>query len=434
MKKFIAKKVCFAAAVSVLAALVAGCGPSREELETEAKNIAIKEYAMSLSPDVRFSQLFLVNIEGNEKYSAVEKYGDKSLVPGGVLFFGYNVAKEPEQIKSFVESIHQFYSDQDNIPPYTAIDQEGGDVNRLRKINSRFPEQKTVALEYSQEEAGELYDLQAKQMSLLGFNMNLAPVIEVENNDNSAFLDTRTFGSLEKVLLYGKSQVEGFEKNKIGCVVKHFPGNSATDPHVGLPVIRFDSLQLEEMLEPFAKLLPFSSAMLMSHAVAVPADCPEEEKEKYNVPADLSSYWVTDVVRKKMGYEGLVISDDIFMGALAQNGYPPQKAVTAAIDAGVDVIMLSEKRFGKVLELLIQKAQEDDVFNEKINAAVERVLKYKVKCGLLQFVPVESKDKTLKYKVETAQRNRNFDQIHFDSLKERGQNLVKYHGQKGQTE
>ena len=101
------------------------------------------------------------------------------------------------------------------------------------------------------------------------------------------------------------------------------------------------------------------------------------------VPACLSKVWVTDILRNEYGYEGLIFSDDIFMGALADNGYPPELAAIRAVEAGIDCIMISEKRFAKAGKVLYQKAKEDKAFEEKINTAVKRILKYKILAGLV---------------------------------------------------
>ena len=108
-----------------------------------------------------------------------------------------------------------------------------------------------------------------------------------------------------------------------------------------------------------------------------------DSAEKYDMPACFSKYWISDCVRDKFGFNGLVFSDDIFMGALAKNGYPPQEACVKAIDAGVDVIMLSEKRFGHVAEILQKKAKEDDSFAKELDRAVKNVIRYKIKAGIL---------------------------------------------------
>ena len=221
----------------------------------------------------------------------------------------------------------------------------------------------------------EIYREQALQMQSMGFHMNLAPVIEVCTPDNEDFLDGRSFGSFEQVLNYGRACVTAYENNQIATVVKHFPGNTNTDPHTGLPEIKLSEADLKESVRSFEEILKYNpSAILMSHARTSAIDP--------GVPACLSKVWVTDILRNTYKYQGIIFSDDIFMGALADNGFPPEKAALMAIDAGVDCIMISEKRFGKAARVIYKKAQEDSDFAKKIDQALLRILEYKEKAGL----------------------------------------------------
>ena len=364
----------------------------RNEAIAQAKENAISEYVASLSDSVKISQLFLVNIEGNNKYHSVEKtgslygkYGEgEPLVPGGVLLFSYNVSKDPLETYEFIKSIHDFYVENNNLPPYVSVDQEGGDVNRLRGLTSVLWSQKKVADSFAADKARLLYEAQARQMRNLGFHLNLAPVAEVLTEQNKDFLDTRSFGNLEAVLSYGEIAVKSYEENGIGVVLKHFPGNSNADPHVGLPKIIFEKSERDIYLKPFEKLLPESSAVLMSHAIMRPKE--EENDAKYGMPACFSSQWIQNTARKEFGFTGLIFSDDIFMGALAKNDYPPEKACVEAVKSGVDVIMLSEKKFGRVAGILLSKASEDADFAKEITRAATNVIRYKLKAGILELI------------------------------------------------
>ena len=392
-----------------------------------AKNVAISRYVASLSDEVKISQLFLVNVEGNNRYHAVERTGllygrsgeGNPLVPGGVLLFSYNISKDPLETYEYIKSIRDFYLANENLPPFVAVDQEGGDVNRLRGLTSVLWSEKKVADSFSLEGAAELYSAQARQMKNLGFHMNLAPVVEVLTEKNQDFLDTRSFGNLEAVLSYGKIAVKSYEENGIAVVLKHFPGNSSVDPHIGLPKITYIESERDLYFKPFEELLPFSSAILMSHAIMKPVK--DENIEAFEMPACFSHYWIQLKLRKEYGFSGLVISDDIFMGALAKNGYPPEKAAYEAISAGVDVIMLSEKRFGGVAGIILKKAQEDENFAKEVNRAAENVIRFKIKAGILELKEMdggeehsESNEKILQFAVEVKNDYADFDLYRFN--------------------
>ena len=352
--------------------------------EAELYKNKISAYVDSLTLEQKISQLFIENLEGCTSFRSYETVGtmngtdDKTpLVAGGYIFFSFNIAETRSQMQKFTESIKNYCSENGVIPPYLAVDQEGGWVTRLKKLNERLPSNEEVAGKFSVDQAYELYSTQAEQMKYLGFHMNLAPVVEVCTEDNAEFLDGRSFGNYEQVLNYGRTCVNAYENNGIATVIKHFPGNTNTDPHTGLPEILLSAEELEESIESFKEILKYNPvSILMSHARTSAVDP--------GVPACLSSVWITDILRNRFGYKGIIFSDDIFMGALADNGYPPERAAVMAIEAGIDCIMLSEKRFGKSAKVLYEKAKKDKSFEDKINQAAARIIEYKVAAGIIQ--------------------------------------------------
>ncbi len=355
----------------------------------EQKEQCFNDFFDSLTLEEKICQLFIENLEGKNNFAPVEKLRDisgnsqipeeKYIIPGGYLFFSFNIADTPEQIINFTDSIFDYCNKNELIPPFLAIDQEGGYVNRLKKINGPLPSAQTVAEKSTAENAGALYAAQGKQMNLLGFQMNLAPLAEICTPDNQDFLAERSFGNADKVFEYGKACINAYESQGISAVLKHFPGNTNTDPHTGLPEIKLSENELFKMLKPFEELIKQKpSGILMSHARTSAID-----SEK---PSCLSQIWVTDILRNKYNYEGIIFSDDIFMAALAENGYDSKKAVIMAIEAGIDCIMVSEKRILKPAKFLYQKAKEDSAFEEKINAAARRILLYKLQNGQLEIV------------------------------------------------
>ena len=344
----------------------------------------LTDYIKNMPLENKVAQLFIENLEGNTKFRTYENMKaitdkdddeERPLVAGGYLFFSYNIADSVQAQKDFNNSINDFCRQNKIIPPYLAVDQEGGWVSRLKKLNTKLPSNQDVAKNNSIAQSYEIYREQALQMQSMGFHMNLAPVIEVCTPDNEDFLDGRSFGSFEQVLNYGRACVNAYENNQIATVVKHFPGNTNTDPHTGLPEIKLSEADLKESVRSFEEILKYNpSAILMSHARTSAIDP--------GVPACLSKVWVTDILRNTYKYQGIIFSDDIFMGALADNGYHPEKAALMAIDAGVDCIMISEKRFGKAARVIYKKAQEDSEFAKKIDQALLRILEYKEKAGL----------------------------------------------------
>jgi len=352
--------------------------------ESEKQQKKIKDYVKSLSLENKISQMFIENLEGCTKFRSYETVGamngtddNTPLVAGGYLFFSFNIAENREKMKDFTQSIKDYCDENNLIPPYLAVDQEGGWVTRLKKLNDKLPSNEEIANTKTILEAYNIYKNQALQMNELGFHMNLAPVIEICTEDNREFLDGRSYGTYDQVINYGRACVNAYENNNIATVVKHFPGNTNTDPHTGLPEITLSKEELEQSIKSFEDILQYNpKSILMSHARTQAIDS--------GVPACLSSVWITDILRNRYNYDGIIFSDDIFMGALADNGYPPETAAVMAVDAGIDCIMISEKRFAKAAKVLYEKAKASSQFNEKIDKAVYRIIKYKVESGIIQ--------------------------------------------------
>ena len=392
----------------------------QQELQKkQAQQAALQNFIQSLDPVQRYSQLFLVNLEGNTSFRPVEslqweEVPEQALIPGGYLFFSYNVADSAQKVADFTASIQNWCQSNQTLPPLLAVDQEGGLVNRLRSVTSPLPSAQEVAETMTSQQAQELYRLQGSQMQHLGFHLNLAPVAEATSSHNQAFLDTRSYGPLPQMEDYARAAIAGFQEGGIGAVAKHFPGNTNDDPHTGLPEIALSQQELQQLyLEPFRRILQESKpwAVLMSHARTAVYDS--------ETPACLSRFWVTEMLRQDFGYEGLILSDDIFMAALEKNGFPPERSVMMAVEAGIDVIMLSEKKFGSVLKLILDRSRKDESFKSLLDASVERILLAKVQAGLMSFQEDES---GLSLVCNESVAN-HWNEAEFQNLHRRGQEL-----------
>ncbi len=348
----------------------------------------LDDYISKMSLEEKIAQMFIENLEGNKEFRSYEyfskitgnKNDDKPIIAGGYLFFAPNIADSKENQINFINSIRTYVAKNSQIQPYLAVDQEGGYVDRLKKITQKLPSQQDIARNNTPKEAFSIYENESKQMKTLGFNMNLAPVMEVCSEDNKEFLDGRSFGDLMQTKSYGISCINAYEFNDIATVIKHFPGNTNTDPHSGLPEIEDDLETLKNNLQGFYFAINENpsgkqpTGILMSHARTKAIDSQN--------PACLSKVWVTDILRNEFCYEGLIFSDDIFMDALAKNGFPPEIAVVMAVDAGVNCIMTSQKRFSSQAKILYDKAKNNNELTEKINNSVKRILKYKISANL----------------------------------------------------
>lgn len=359
------------------------------------KKAAYENFMNQLSFEEKVFQLFIENLDGKSVFhpkESIEVNGKKiDVIPGGYLFFAFNLAEDPQGIISFTNSIQNYCIDNSYVRPFLAIDHEGGPVNRLRNINAPLPSCEVIGKSYTLEEASRIYEYQALQMQNLGFTMNLAPVVEVCSDDNKDFLSGRSFGDAKATLVYSTVCVRAYEDNGVSTVLKHFPGNTNTDPHSGLPEIKLSEEEIRKTLEPFIEVLKEKpAAVLMSHAIVESVDP--------KTPSCLSEKWVTDILRNELNFQGVIFSDDIFMAALKNNGFTTDKAVVMAIEAGIDCIMISGKEIAVPVKVLLEKAEKDAAFKNKLEVAAKRIIDYKIETGLLAYVP--HKDGT--YTIENA--------------------------------
>ena len=328
----------------------------------------------SMSETQKYSQLFLVNIEGNARFMPVEFDDDGNpAIPGGCLLFSYNIAATQEAVKSFTSSIKTYCDERGAVPPYLAIDHEGGGVNRLRAFAPQFPAAWTVAHTLTPLQAEALYYEQGVLLNSLGIHLNLAPVVEIAAKKNASFLGERSYGDEQSVMLYAQSALSGYERAGVAAALKHFPMSASDDPHAAAASVDMNDPRLLAAIAPYKLLAERAAAVLMSH-VNIAGVAGSES-------ASLSRYWVTDVLRSELDFDGLVISDDIYMAALGNAD--PETAAEKAIEAGGTVLMISEKRFLPALNALKKRAEHDEQFRSLLEEAVLRVLDFKAARGIL---------------------------------------------------
>ena len=350
------------------------------------KPISVCNYMKSMTIEEKIGQLFLLNLEGNSKFTEKTEYNE-GIAPGGYLLFSYNIADSKEKVQAFTKSVNDFYVSKKQVPPFLSIDHEGGYVNRLKKLYGNFLSQEDVANKLTEEQAYQDYLFQGKILKELGIHINLAPIVEEKTAENQDFLDNRSFGSLEKVLSYGEVCVKSYIDAGIVPVLKHFPGNTNDDPHLGLPKLQVSREEFEKMILPFEKIISSTSfgyncAIILSHAML-----PNVFGE---IPACFSKEMVTDILKNQLKFTGLIISDDIYMGALAKNGFSPEKSAELSILSGVDLIMLSPKRFVNLIPYLKNLASVNEEFNSRIEESCAKILSAKIQQGLLEIEKTEN--------------------------------------------
>lgn len=289
---------------------------------------------------------------------------------GGVIFFKRNIESK-EQVKELIREVKSYSS---QIPLFVSVDHEGGRVFRLPPPFTQIPPARQVAQENNTFEVGKLM---GRELREVGFNLNYAPVLDVDSNPANPIIGDRSFGSdPQSVIQHALELARGLRSEGIIPCGKHFPGHgdTAKDSHLELPVVDRSLQSLEQIeLPPFQSAIQDHIEMLMSAHVLYPA-------LDSDWPATLSPKILTGLLREKMGYEGLIISDDFNMKAIADH-YGLGEAARLFLEAGGDIPLIcrGEESEWEVLEYLEKALSNGSLNLSKVEKASQRVLKLKQK-------------------------------------------------------
>jgi beta-N-acetylhexosaminidase len=289
-------------------------------------------------------RLFMAGIPGTQMDEETEALiRDHAL--GGIILFSRNI-QDPVQVASLCSRLQETAMDSHGMPLFLAVDQEGGRVPRLREPFTRFPGSSVVGNDpNATERALEFGETTAREMRLVGLNMNMAPVVDVRVGSPEQHLDGRLFSDdPQRVGMLGQCVVKSLQENGVMAVAKHFPGlgRATRDPHHDLPTIEADIREIEEThLPPFRAAMDQGvSAVMTSHALYPALD--------HEYPGTLSHRIVTGLIRKRLRFDGLVVTDDLEMGAI-KRGWGVAQGAVAAFAAGCDILLICKDQ-GAVLE------------------------------------------------------------------------------------
>ncbi|MBU0704733.1 MAG: glycoside hydrolase family 3 protein [Chloroflexi bacterium] len=302
---------------------------------------------------------------------------------GGVVLLEAN-AHDPQQLSDLTTELQSLAtSTGTGIPLFIAINHEGGIVVRITEGATEFPGNMAVAAsdrpEYSYISAA----LAAQELRAMGVNMNLAPVLDINDNPLNPVIGARSFGeSPELAAEYGRLAVQGSQDNGIIAVAKHFPGHGsvAVDSHGALPVLHasFDELNEHELV-PFQAAIEEGVAGIMTAHIAVPA------LDGSGRPATLSSRILTELLRQQMRYDGLILTDSLGMGGISTNWGQAQAAIEA-VQAGADIVLSTTpiEAHIAIVQTLASAVQRGEIPVERIDQAVLRILRAKYAYGLFE--------------------------------------------------
>ncbi len=281
----------------------------------------------------RAGERFLVGFDGKAA-SADVKHLIRDLGVGGVVLFARNV-DGPEQVADLVRELQGVARDSGHaLPLAIAVDQEGGRVQRLRAPWTVWPPLRAVGRLGSEDHARRMGAALAAELAACGIRWNLAPVLDVDTNPKNPVIGDRSFGDdPDLVGRLGAALIEGLQGAGVAASAKHFPGHGDTslDSHTDLPSVEHGRSRLDDVeLRPFRKAVAAGVASITTAHVLYP-------EIDATLPATFSPRILGDILRGELGYDGVVLTDDMEMKAIAA-GWRPGDAAARAAAAGCDVI------------------------------------------------------------------------------------------------
>lgn len=296
---------------------------------------------------------------------------------GGLIYMGNNLRSE-EQIREMLANVQAFSQERTGLPVFLCVDEEGGTVAR---INGKgivdgpvIGNMSGVAGEGGRERAYEIGTQMGTYLSGLGFNLDFAPVADVWSNPENTVVRKRSFGSDPgQVSELALAVSQGLMEQDVLSCFKHFPGHGATagDTHAGYA---YTDKTLEELKE--CELIPFAEGIRKEVPLIMVGHISLPQVTGDDTPASLSYSVITELLREDMGYDGLVVTDALNMGAIVQQ-YSSAQAAVMTLQAGADLILMP-KDFLAAYEGVLQAVEDGTLSEERIDRSLERILRVKL--------------------------------------------------------
>jgi len=360
--------------------------PEEETAETIAPNTdgvrreRAARIASAMDDRQLTAQVIITGIDGKGSLTRDMKMLLSECPAGGIMLFRYNLSADDNAIQSLIAESAALITNDSNVPPFVVVDHEGGDVNRFLPGAADLP----AAYSYwkkaqSEGRGGAIAQIltdsfnAGKKLHALGINFNLAPVAESLNNDNSKFLEGRSYGPDPEFTVEAvRAFIVGMEFAGVTCAVKHFPGSAGADPHLFPGELNGGKEAMAKLVSPFAALIQNNQtkAVMVSHS-AVPAWDTE------NI-ASLSPAIMGEWLRQELGFKGLIISDDFSMGAATASGRTrPEDAAVQSLIAGADIVLVwpsDLRRTHRAIQAALAKGR---LSRQRLEESAERIIYYK---------------------------------------------------------
>ena len=317
-------------------------------------------------------QMFILGVDNKNTYKALEQG------LSGVIFFTKDIISI-QRFKFLIEDLKKH----SKIPPFLSIDQEGGKVERTENIHNG---KKYLSAKVAFEKGLNFLETQteniSKELISYGINLNFAPCVDVNSNPNNPIIGERAFSDKPNEVIKGAEIViNTYRKNRIIPCIKHFPGHGDTekDSHLELPVLKQTLEEMEKVhIKPFKELINKNIEMVM--VAHLQAECFGKE-----TPTSLNKSCI-DYLRKNLNYDGILISDDMYMKAITDN-YGFEKACLMGINAGLNLFIYRDANdeIIDMIENIYKKALTDKNLQEKIENSYEKIIKLKKKYNIKNY-------------------------------------------------
>jgi len=340
--------------------------------------------AFAQSIEEMAGQMIVVGFGGDDVSDAsVEKLTSEiaSSGIGGVMYLKVNVKS-----RAAVEAMNKAFvaAAPNGLRPFITLDQEGGMVERLTSAVGfdEVPNAETVAGKYTPAESEPVYEKMAHEVAAWGFNVNFAPVVDLNSNPNNQVIAKfgRAYSAKpDTVTDYAEAVVAAHHKAGLVTALKHFPGHgsSTADSHEGY--VDITKTWKPDELSPYSRMFSdgYADFVMVGHLI---------NRNYSDQPASLAPEWIDGVLRTDLGFTGVVISDDLEMGAIRQH-YDLKETVTRAVRAGVDVLLFSNTAKPRaslpdeIRAILVAEAEADPAFKARIEESYKRIVALKGRIG-----------------------------------------------------
>ena len=342
---------------------------------------------MNSAPLVSLGHHFIVGLSGT-KLTDLDKKILSELHPSGILFLKRNFhgnlpyTEWLSEFTTLLSSIKE-YAERDKM--FFSLDHEGGRVHRTPQPITQFPDPITF-----KENSFQIASRMAEELRSIGINVSWSPSVDINSNPANPVIGNRAFGTTpEEVITYAGQFMRGLLENGILSCIKHFPGHGDTtvDSHFSLPVVEKTIEELRSFeLKPFKALIDQGASMVMTSHIVFP-------KIHQEAPATLSSFWLKDILRKELGFSGVIVTDDLDMKAVSDH-HTPETLSTKAFDAGCELFIVARHPDGssdKPLSMAkgLYEAISSDKARQKSSDEAKEKIEYLLKHAIGDFKPRE---------------------------------------------